>query len=127
MGVHRDGAFQELITMPVDRLHGADGVDPRDLALVEPFSIGYHAVTRADVGAGDRVLVIGAGAIGLLTMLSAITRGAEVWIADVVASRLELATTLGAQGTVDLSSDSRSEERRVGIECISRRSMQTAS
>ena len=106
MGVHRDGAFQELITMPVDRLHGADGVDPRDLALVEPFSIGYHAVTRADVGAGDRVLVIGAGAIGLLTMLSAITRGAEVWIADVVASRLELATTLGAQGTVDLSSDS---------------------
>lgn len=82
MGVHRDGAFQELITMPLDRLHTADGVDPRDLALVEPFSIGYHAVLRADVAEGDRVLVLGAGAIGLLTMLSALTRGAEVWIAD---------------------------------------------
>lgn len=84
MGVHRDGAFQELITMPLDRLHTADGVDPRDLALVEPFSIGYHAVLRADVAEGDRVLVLGAAAIGLLTMLSALTRGAEVWIADVV-------------------------------------------
>ncbi|MBB5832360.1 zinc-binding alcohol dehydrogenase family protein [Brachybacterium aquaticum] len=82
MGVHRDGAFQELITMPLDRLHTADGVDPRDLALVEPFSIGYHAVLRADVAEGVRVLVLGAGAIGLLTKLSALTRGAEVWIAD---------------------------------------------
>lgn len=104
MGVHRDGAFQELITMPLDRLHTADGVDPRDLALVEPFSIGYHAVLRADVAEGDRVLVLGAGAIGLLTMLSALTRGAEVWIADVVASRLEVASSIGARGTVDLSS-----------------------
>ncbi|MGP5412247.1 zinc-binding alcohol dehydrogenase family protein [Brachybacterium paraconglomeratum] len=105
MGVHRDGAFQELITMPLERLHRARGVDPRDLAIVEPFSIGYHAMLRADVTEGERVLVLGAGAIGLLTMLSARTRGAEVWIADVVASRLEVATTLGAAGTVDLSQE----------------------
>lgn len=104
MGVHRDGSFQELITMPLDRLHRADGVDPRDLALVEPFSIGYHAVLRAGVREGERVLVLGAGAIGLLTMLSARTRGARVWVADVVPSRLELAASLGAEGTVDLSS-----------------------
>ncbi|WP_193107215.1 zinc-binding alcohol dehydrogenase family protein [Brachybacterium sp. FME24] len=104
MGVHRDGAFQELLTMPLDRLHRAEGVDPRDLALVEPFSIGYHAVLRAEVGESEKVLVLGAGAIGLLTMLSAQTRGAQVWIADVVASRLELAAQLGAAGTIDLSS-----------------------
>lgn len=109
MGVHRDGAFQELITMPLDRLHRADGVDPRDLALVEPFSIGYHAVLRAEVQEGERVLVIGAGAIGLLTMLSALTRGAQVWIADVVPSRLELALALGAAGTVDLSTSTIAE------------------
>ncbi|MGP9680651.1 zinc-binding alcohol dehydrogenase family protein [Brachybacterium sp. AOP3-A1-3] len=109
MGVHRDGAFQELLTMPLDRLHRADGVDPRDLALVEPFSIGYHAVLRADVGPSDRVLVLGAGAIGLLTMLSALTRGAQVWIADVVPSRLELADRLGAAGTIDLSGAELSE------------------
>lgn len=91
--------------MPLERLHRARGVDPRDLAIVEPFSIGYHAMLRADVTEGERVLVLGAGAIGLLTMLSARTRGAEVWIADVVASRLEVATTLGAAGTVDLSQE----------------------
>lgn len=105
MGVHRDGAFQELITMPLERLHRARGVDTRDLAIVEPFSIGYHAVLRADVAEGERVLVLGAGAIGLLTMIAARTRGAEVWIADVVASRLEVATTLGAAGTVDLAQE----------------------
>ena len=103
MGVHRDGSFQELITMPLEHLHRADGVDPRDLAMVEPFSIGYHAVLRADVGEGDRVLVLGAGAIGLLTLVAARSRGAEVWIADVVASRLEVARALGAEGTVDLT------------------------
>ena len=106
MGVHRDGAFQELITLPLDRLHAAEQVDPRDLALVEPFSIGYHAVLRGAVGDGDRVLVLGAGAIGLLTMLSAISRGAQVWVADIAASRLELAAQLGARGTVDLTSES---------------------
>lgn len=105
MGVHRDGAFQELITMPLNRLHRAEGVDPRDLAMVEPFSIGYHAVLRAEVAAGDRVLVLGAGAIGLLTMLAARSRGARVWIADVVASRLALARELGAEGTFDLTVD----------------------
>jgi 2-desacetyl-2-hydroxyethyl bacteriochlorophyllide A dehydrogenase len=103
MGVHRDGAFQEFLTMPVDRLHAADGVDPQDLALVEPFSIGYHAIRRAEVGPGDRVLVLGAGAIGLLTMLSALSRGATVSIADIVERRLVLAASLGAQATFDLS------------------------
>ncbi|MGY5764152.1 zinc-binding alcohol dehydrogenase family protein [Brachybacterium sp. DNPG3] len=103
MGVHRDGAFQEYVTMPLERLHTSRGVDPRDLALVEPFSIGYHAMLRARVGAGDRVLVLGAGAIGQLTMLAAISRGAEAWIADVVPSRLERAAALGARGTVDLT------------------------
>lgn len=106
MGVHRDGAFQELITMPLDRLHRAEGVDPRDLAMVEPFSIGYHAVLRAEVTAQDRVLVIGAGAIGLLTLLAARSRGARVWVADVVESRLALARELGAEGTADLTDDS---------------------
>ncbi|APX34190.1 hypothetical protein BH708_17420 [Brachybacterium sp. P6-10-X1] len=103
MGVHRDGAFQELLTMPLDRLHRADGIDPRDLALVEPFSIGYHAVRRAAVGPGERVLVLGAGAIGLLTLLAARLHGAEVWIADIVPGRLELAASLGAAGIADLS------------------------
>lgn len=103
MGVHRDGAFQEYITMPADRLYPARGVSPEDLAIVEPFSIGHHAMNRAGAGEGDKVLVIGAGAIGLLTMVSALVRGAEVWVADVVNARLEIARSLGASGTVNLA------------------------
>ncbi len=106
MGVHRDGAFQEYLTMPIDRLHAAPGVAAPDLALVEPFSIGYHAIRRAEVGPGDRVLVLGAGAIGLLTMLAALSRGAVVSIADIVERRLALAGSLGAQATFDLSATS---------------------
>ncbi len=102
MGVHRDGAFQEYIVMPVERLHPAAGVDPQIAAMVEPFSIGYHAMNRARVADGHKVLVIGAGAIGMLTMLSAQAMGADVWIADVLPERLELAAALGARDAYDL-------------------------
>jgi 2-desacetyl-2-hydroxyethyl bacteriochlorophyllide A dehydrogenase len=102
MGVHRDGSFQEYIVMPVERLHPAAGVDPQIAAMVEPFSIGYHAMTRARVREGDKVLVIGAGAIGMLTMVSAQVMGADVWIADVIPERLEVAKAMGAEDAFDL-------------------------
>lgn len=103
MGVHRDGSFQEYITMPVDRLYPADGLDPKHAAMVEPFSIGWHAMNRARVTERDRVLVLGAGAIGMLTMVSALARGAEVHIADIVPERLAIARELGASSAVDLT------------------------
>jgi threonine dehydrogenase-like Zn-dependent dehydrogenase len=102
MGVHRDGAFQEYVVMPADRVHPAAGVDPRTVAMVEPFSIGHHAMNRARVADGHRVLILGAGAIGLLTMVSAQVRGADVWVADIVPERLQVAAAMGARGTVDL-------------------------
>lgn len=103
MGVHRDGSFQEFITMPVARLYPAEGLDPRHVAMVEPFSIGWHAMSRARVSEGERVLVLGAGAIGMFTMVSALSRGAEVHIADIVPERLAIARELGAASAVDLS------------------------
>lgn len=102
MGVHRDGAFQELVVMPAEKVHPAPGVDPRLVAMVEPFSIGYHAMTRARAAEGQRVLVIGAGAIGILTMVAARVKDADVWIADVIPERLEIARAMGARGTFDL-------------------------
>ncbi|ROR72403.1 zinc-binding alcohol dehydrogenase family protein [Bogoriella caseilytica] len=102
MGVHRDGSFQEYIVMPVDRVHPAAGVDPQIAAMVEPFSIGYHAMNRARVTRGDKVLVIGAGAIGMLAMVSAQAKGADVWIADVLPERLEIARAMGAKDAFDL-------------------------
>lgn len=103
MGVHRDGSFQEYITMPIDRLHPADGLDPKHVAMVEPFSIGWHAMSRARVAEGDRVLVLGAGAIGMFAMVSALAKGAEVHIADIVPERLAIAVELGAKSAVNLS------------------------
>lgn len=102
MGVHRDGSFQEYIVMPVDRLYPSSGIDPQLAAMIEPFSIGYHAMTRAQVREGQRVLVIGAGAIGMLTMVSAQVMGADVWVADVVPERLEIAKAMGAKGAYNL-------------------------
>ena len=63
MGCQRDGAFQEYITMPSERVYDGKGIDPMLLAVIEPFCISYHGVSRAEVGTGEKVLVIGAGTI----------------------------------------------------------------
>ena len=64
LGCQRDGAFQEFITIPAERVYDGKGMDARLLAALEPLCISYHGVTRANVRPGDRVLVIGAGTIG---------------------------------------------------------------
>ncbi len=98
MGVQRDGTFQEYITMPVERIYHGQGLDPRILALAEPFCIGYHGVQRCPMRPGDKVLVVGGGPIGIFAMLSAKARGAEVYVCDVLDGRLALAQTMGAYG-----------------------------
>ena len=101
MGVQREGAFAEYITMPVDRIYDGKGLDPKVLALVEPFCISYHGVSRAKVQAGERVLVVGAGTIGVLAAVAAKARGAEVTICDVAPDKLEYAyRTFGLAHTI---------------------------
>lgn len=99
LGAQRDGGFCKYIAMPVERVYPADGLDARQAALVEPFCISYHGVKRAAVRPGERVLVIGAGTIGVLAMLAAKHFGAEVYVADVAPAKLEHAARLGAAGT----------------------------
>jgi 2-desacetyl-2-hydroxyethyl bacteriochlorophyllide A dehydrogenase len=105
MGVQRDGSFSEYITMPVERIIDGKGLHAKTLALIEPFSIGYHAINRGNVKEGDKVLVIGAGPIGIFAMISAKLKGAEVYIADVLDKRLELAKELGAVGTINTAKE----------------------
>src|SRR5699024_6284470 len=102
MGVHRDGSFQEYIVMPVDRLHSAEGVDAQVAAMIEPFTIGWHAMTRAAVGNGHRVIILGAGAIGILAMVAAKVKGAEVFVADILPERLNTAISMGAAEVYNL-------------------------
>ncbi len=101
MGVQRDGAFQEYIVMPVSRIIPGKGLSARQLALVEPFCIGHHGIARGHVKAGDKVLVVGTGPIGIFAMLSAKALGAEVYMADILDGRLEVAQKAGADGVVN--------------------------
>lgn len=101
MGVQRDGSFQQYITMPIERIYDGKGLSSKTLALIEPFSISYHAVNRGNVQKGDKVLVIGAGAIGIFAMMAAKLRGAEVYITDVFQGRLEKALKMGADGVIN--------------------------
>lgn len=101
MGVQRDGSFREYITMPVERIYPGKGLSAKELALVEPFTISYHALHRAPVKKGDKVLVVGAGPIGLFALIAAKAQGAEVYVADVLDGRLEKAKRFGATGTIN--------------------------
>jgi L-idonate 5-dehydrogenase len=75
-------------------------------ALCEPLAVCLHAVARAGKVAGKRGLVIGAGPIGILTLMAAQAQGmAEVAVADIAASPLEFAARTGASGTYDLGAN----------------------
>ncbi len=106
MGAQRDGAFSEYITMPVERIYDGMGLNPRQLALIEPFCISYHGVSRADIKKGDKVLVIGAGTIGVLAAVAAKAKGGEVYIADIAEEKLQYAyKTFGFAGMIKNDSE----------------------
>lgn len=88
LGVHRDGGLAGQIAVPPGNLYPAEGLTARAAAMVEFLAIGAHAVARSDVGPGDRVLVTGAGPIGLGTALFARIAGAKVTFLDVSPERL---------------------------------------
>ena len=100
MGVQREGGFAEVMPMPVERIIDGKGLAPKTLALIEPFCIGYHGIQRAGVKAGDKVLVVGAGTIGVLAAIAAKSRGANVWICDVAAPKLDYAMRFGFEGKI---------------------------
>ena len=100
MGVQREGAFSEYITMPLDRIYDGKGLDPMVLAIIEPLCISYHGVKRAEVKEGDKVLIVGAGTIGILAAVAAKQKGAEVYIADVSEVKLGYARDFGVDGVV---------------------------
>ncbi|GBP58174.1 Sorbitol dehydrogenase [Eumeta japonica] len=84
-----------------------DHVTMEEGALLEPLSVGVHACRRGGVGAGCSVLVLGAGPVGLLTMLAARAMGAtDILITDIVQSRLDFARSLGANHTLLVSAQS---------------------
>ena len=109
IGTHVDGGLSERIAVPARLLHSAQGLDPDVAALIEPLSIGLHAVHRSHLAEGDRVVVFGAGPIGLAVLLAARESGARVFVADLEASRLNVALALGADCVVNSRQESAAE------------------
>jgi 2-desacetyl-2-hydroxyethyl bacteriochlorophyllide A dehydrogenase len=91
LGVHVDGGMRELLTVPWRKLHRAAALSLDQLAIVEPLSIGAHAVARGELPPGEWALVIGAGPIGLAVMQFAALAGARVIAMDTNAERLRFA------------------------------------
>ena len=100
MGVQREGAFSDYITMPLERIYDGTGLEPLVLAIIEPLCISYHGVKRAGVKGGDKVLIVGAGTIGILAAVAAKQKGAEVYIAEVSRVKLDYAREFGVDGVV---------------------------
>lgn len=96
LGVQRDGALVEWLAMPWQRVFASEWLNDSALALVEPLTIGFHAVDRVRVSAGDTVLVLGCGAVGLGAIAAASQRGARVLAVDVAQRKLETARAAGA-------------------------------
>ncbi|OCT14675.1 alcohol dehydrogenase [Paenibacillus pectinilyticus] len=88
LGVHVDGGMRERVSVPVSHLVKADGLTLDQAAMLEPLSIGAHAVRRSELRAGGTALVIGAGPIGLGVMILAKQLGANVIAMDINEERL---------------------------------------
>jgi (R,R)-butanediol dehydrogenase/meso-butanediol dehydrogenase/diacetyl reductase len=103
IGVTHDGAMAEYTTIAARGLHRLpEVVSLRDGALVEPLSVALHGIRRSRLKAGDRVLVMGAGPIGLLTLQGALLAGArQVVVTEVDPVRAEVADHLGATAVLD--------------------------
>lgn len=95
MGVQRDGAMTEYISVPRGRIYAAN-LSLKDLCLVEPLTVGAHASARGRVTDHDIVAVFGCGGIGLGAIASAAFRGAAVIAIDVDDGKLETARKAGA-------------------------------
>src|SRR5471032_3183817 len=89
IGIHVDGALQELLRVPAGQAFPVTVDDPRLAAFFEPMSIAVRTVVRGRIEAAEHVLVLGAGPIGQAVAIAALDRGANVLLVDRVPGRLE--------------------------------------
>ncbi len=100
LGVQRDGALTEFIAVPREKLYPAQ-LTRKELCLVEPLTVGFHAVARGRVAAGDIVAVLGCGGVGLGATAASNSRGATTICVDVDDEKLELARAAGGIRTIN--------------------------
>ncbi|HEY7131696.1 MAG TPA: galactitol-1-phosphate 5-dehydrogenase [Candidatus Limnocylindrales bacterium] len=105
LGMQLDGAYAERVVVPEAMVEALpDGLGFEDAALVEPLAVALHAVNLTPFDLLDEVAIVGAGSIGLLTLLAVRRRGAgRVVVTDRDPHRLEMARALGADVAIDVS------------------------
>ena len=103
-----DGAFAEYVTIQSDFAYDIpDNVSDEAAALIEPLSVGLWACERAQIKPGSRVLIAGAGPIGIIAAQAARAFGAtEIYISDIAEDRLAFALEHGATHALNARTDS---------------------
>ncbi len=101
LGVQRGGALVSKITTHYTKIFSSKTLNLKELALVEPMSVSYHATNRGLVSEIDTVLAIGCGTIGIGVIAAAVRKGATVIATDIDDGKLELARKLGAQYAIN--------------------------
>jgi 2-desacetyl-2-hydroxyethyl bacteriochlorophyllide A dehydrogenase len=94
LGVQRDGALAEFIVMPPEKLYTAK-LSAKELCLIEPLTVGFHAAARGRITAEDTVAIMGCGGVGLGAIAASSSRGAPTICIDVDDEKLELARAAG--------------------------------
>ena len=105
LGVQRWGAMREYIALPWEKVIPATRLTPRTCALIEPMSVGFHAVNRAQVTDIDVVMVIGCGMVGMGAVVRSALRGATVIAADIDDEKLALAKEMGATYAINTKTE----------------------
>lgn len=109
-----DGVFQEYVAHEADLCFKLpDNVSTMEGALIEPLAVGFHAAMQGGARAGQTAVVMGAGCIGLVTMMALKAMGvSRVYVVDIMEKRLRKALELGADGVIDASRMDAVEEVR---------------
>ena len=97
------GCYEEYIAFPENMCFKLpENMTTKEGCLIEPLSVGFHAANQGDVQVGESVVILGAGCIGLVTLLACKAHGAgNIIVADIVDARLEKAKELGATHVIN--------------------------
>ncbi len=110
LGVQRNGVMCEYAVLPWTKIIPTGDIAPREAALIEPMSVGFHAVSRGQVVDNERVMVIGCGMVGMGAIIRAALRGATVIAVDIDDHKLSLAQRMGATFVINSATENVHEQ-----------------
>lgn len=105
LGVQKDGALAEFVAMPREKLYPAK-LTRKELCLVEPLTVGFHAVERGRIKADDTVVILGCGGVGLGAVAASNARGARTICVDMDDEKLVVARAAGGSDAINTAKES---------------------